>query len=237
VCVSHEEKRIVESVEGHPPVDFMLAIARDIRPTANDFTQREPLAVFVAGWMAGAGSPNADGIRWFCREVLPRIRQQTPLFRVIVTGGSPPPNVEELASASVSLAGYVADLSGLYERARVAISPLRFGAGVKIKSIEAIQHGVPVVATTVGAEGFHVDNPGALVIEDDPQRFADAIVEIISRESDWCRRRAAALAQGQSWMTMPTARWSGVCEAMMSTPTRVRATELREAEPHALPRV
>jgi GT2 family glycosyltransferase/glycosyltransferase involved in cell wall biosynthesis len=228
VCISHEERRIVESIEGHPPVDFMLPIARTIEPTLGDFSSREPLAIFVAGWMAGAVSPNADGIRWFCREVLPIIRRQAPLFRVIVTGGSPPPNVTELASASVAFVGYVADLAPLYARARVAISPLRFGAGVKIKTIEAIQHGLPVVATSVGAEGFRVDNPDAIVVEDDPDRFADAIAEIVLRESSWTVRREAALAEARGWLTMPTTRWSDVCESMVQASTPERRAELRE---------
>jgi glycosyltransferase involved in cell wall biosynthesis len=133
-----------------------------------------------------------------------------------------------LASASVAFVGYVADLAPLYARARVAISPLRFGAGVKIKTIEAIQHGLPVVATSVGAEGFRVDNPDAIVVEDDPERFADAIAEIVLRELSWTVRREAALAEARGWLTMPTTRWSDVCESMVQASTPERRAELRE---------
>ena len=105
---------------------------------------------YVAGWLGGTGSPNADGFRWFVANVLPLVRQTIPWVRVHVAGANPPPNLLELADANLLFVGHVADISAFYGRTRVVISPSRFGAGVEVETVQALQHGVPVVSTSCG---------------------------------------------------------------------------------------
>ena len=109
---------------------------------------------------------------WFVQKVLPLIRARIPWVRLRVTGQDPPPELLRYASPNLVFEGHVGDLAKFYDEARVAIVPVRFGAGVKLKTIEALQYGVPTVTTAVGAEGIDIHQTGALAITDDPAEFA-----------------------------------------------------------------
>jgi glycosyltransferase involved in cell wall biosynthesis len=87
--------------------------------------------------------------------------------------------------------GFVPDLADFYRRVRVAIAPLRFGAGVKLKTVEALQYGVPVVATTVGAEGLEALPGDVIAVHDDPAGFAAAVVARLRDVETWRAHRAA----------------------------------------------
>ncbi len=230
VCISMEEREILERVVDHAPIDFILPVARSIRPSQRGFGSREALAIFVSGWMAGPDSPNADGFIWFCKQVLPHLRAIVPHVRVLATGGSPPANVLALAEPSVVIGGFVADLAEVYDRARVAISPIRFGAGVKIKTIEAIQFGIPVVATTVGAEGLSIDYRDAVDITDDAETFAKRIAVLMTNETAWETRRAATIDQMRAWAGRTNTSWADVCQSMIRTAREAQAFS-RSGEP------
>ena len=109
---------------------------------------------YVAGWSAGPSGPNADGLRWFVRDVLPRVKAEVPWVRLRVTGSMMPVEISALADPNVRCEGEVNDLAAFYDGLRVAIAPLRFGAGVKLKTVQALQHGVPIVCTSIGAEAI-----------------------------------------------------------------------------------
>ena len=122
--------------------------------------------VFVAAWLAGPDSPNADGLRWFIRAVWPLVIAEIPWARLRVTGDAPS-SVRALASEpDVEFTGLVPDIYDVYDRARVAVVPLRYGAGVMTKAIEALRFGVPMVTTTVGASGLDRMAPGSYCTED-----------------------------------------------------------------------
>ena len=126
------------------------------------------------------GSPNADGLRWFVANVLPLVRVSIPWVRVHVTGANPPADLLELADPNLLFEGLVADLSALYDRTRVVISPIRFGAGVKVKTVQALQYGVPVVSTSCGSEGIDTYGLDAIAVADDPNDFARSLVTLLS---------------------------------------------------------
>lgn len=163
------------------------------RPTPSGFEARSG-GCLVAGWAAGPGSPNADGLVWFAREVLPAVSAALPSFRLLVSGDDPPADVRWAAGPEVVLLGGLPELAGLYDRVRVAISPTRFGAGVKLKTVEAIQHGVPVVCTPEAAAGLTADLAAAAWVAPDAAGFADAVVALSSDRRAWQRARVAALA-------------------------------------------
>lgn len=189
VCISTEEQRILERVPGHCPIWVMPPIASSIVMGSESLTGREAI-VFVAGWLAGPQSPNILALRWFVERSLPSLKEMVPNARILVTGKAPPDEVVELALQSgVELLGYVGDLPKLYSTARVAIAPIVYGAGVKIKAVEAMQYGVPVVATNIGAEGVgFVDNDG-IDITDDPVEFARRIGRLMRNDEAWMERR------------------------------------------------
>ena len=114
---------------------------------------KTPELLFVAGFNH---PPNIDAAVWFVETVLPSLRDSIPGLRLHIAGSNPSQVVLDLASDDVTVHGYVSDeeLISLYGRAACAVVPLRFGAGVKGKVLEAIRYGVPLVTTSIGAEGI-----------------------------------------------------------------------------------
>jgi GT2 family glycosyltransferase/glycosyltransferase involved in cell wall biosynthesis len=183
VCISEEEAALVRS-ETASPVHVIEAWFATPTPTTAPFEQRSDIGL-VAGWAAGPGSPNALGLVWFAREVLPRVRAAIPGCRLLVTGANPPDDVNWLAGRAVEFVGHVQDLGTFYNRIRVAISPTLFGAGVKLKTVEAIQHAVPVVTTREAAAGLDPLLHEAVWAVNDPADFAQAIAAIYRDPDVW----------------------------------------------------
>jgi len=133
-----------------------------------------PQLLFVAGFNH---PPNIDAACWFVAEVLPLLEEEIGAVHLHIAGSNPNKAVRELASDNIKVHGYVSDeaLLDLYSTSHCAVVPLRFGAGVKGKVLEAIQYGVPLVTTSVGAEGI----PNAtevMDVADEPEAFAHAVV-------------------------------------------------------------
>ena len=132
--------------------------------------------------------PNVDGILWFVNEVFPGLREILPSIKLNVVGSNPPSEVLELNADDINVTGFVSDeeLKKYYECSRLVIAPLRFGAGVKGKIIEAIFYGTPVVTTKVGAEGIKEGEDIVSVGENEDQ-FMENIVKIYNSEREWRR--------------------------------------------------
>lgn len=207
VCVSHDERAVLESIPGHAPIELIEPVVPDIRPTAQPFSERRGL-VFVAGWLPGPDSPNADGLIWFVNEIMPIIRAEIPWTVLRVTGSSPPTNVLDLRSPFVDFIGHVRDLSDIYGLARVAIAPIRYGAGIKLKVPAALQYGVPVVATSVATEGLNEDFRRCVLIADEPAVFARHVIELLASRQQWDRVRNRIL-EIPSWQPERHGSWSG----------------------------
>ncbi len=148
--------------------------------------------LFVAGF---GHPPNEDAACWFVAEVLPLVRQKVPSAHLSIVGSNPTSRVRALASDNVSVRADVpeTELQAAYASARVAVVPLRVGAGVKRKVVEALCEGLPLVTTPVGAQGL----PGLLrvaAIETDPAAFAVAVVRLLTDNSAWGWQSSAQLA-------------------------------------------
>ncbi len=142
--------------------------------------------IFVGSmdWM-----PNIDGAQWFLREVLPLIRKRRPDCTVALAGRKPAPLLEELAKndARVVVTGTVPDIRPHLWGSTVSIVPLRIGGGTRLKIFEAMAARVPVVSTTIGAEGLPLEDGAQIHIADDPPSFAAHCVELL--ENAAARRR------------------------------------------------
>jgi len=234
VCVSEEEAQFFAE-HGTPHRVTIVRPRLPARLTGASFRERSG-AVLVAGWLGGPRSPNADGLAWFLREVLPLVVARIPWFRLRVTGANPPPAIASLGDPQVTFTGELEDLAPVYNAARLAISPLRFGSGVKMKVFEAISHGVPVVATTLGAAGADDGEPEAVRIADDPVRFADAVVDLLLNREGWDRSRRAAVRTAERWAAPSGPRWADVLERaqLCRSAAAVAARVARSAgSPHA----
>jgi len=123
--------------------------------------------------------PNVDAMLYFCAEIFPLITRELPDVRLTVIGYDPPPAIQALASESIEVLGFVPDTRPYLERAAVSIAPLRFGAGIKGKIGEAMSYALPVVTTSVGAEGFGLVPGEHLLVADTPEEFATAVLRLM----------------------------------------------------------
>lgn len=136
---------------------------------------------------------NRDGLRWFIDAVWPAVVERAPRAHLTLAGRGLRPGDLSL-SAEVEVTGYQESLDRFYARASVAVSPLRRGAGVKLKSIVPMLWGVPVVSTRVGAEGIAADWFAG--VHDDAESFAQRVVSVLTDrcayEAQRCATRLAA---------------------------------------------
>jgi GT2 family glycosyltransferase len=209
ICVSDEEAAILGSVAGHCRIEVVRPVAPGVTPTTATFEERTDL-LFTPGWLAGDASPNVDGLGWFVRAVLPTLLEARPEIRLLVTGANPPAAAQALAGPSVVLVGFVPDLRTIYEATRVVAVPMRFGAGVKIKCLEALQYGVPVVSTSVGAEGLGLHDSRAVVVTDDPHEFATSLLRLYETPDAWEQQRRHILGVIDRWRDRPDRTWRQV---------------------------
>lgn len=149
-----------------------------------DFAKREGL-LFVGGF---AHPPNADAVMWFAKEIFPVIREKLDVnFYVVGSRVTEEIKALEQPGSGIIVRGFVSEeeLSELYRNCRIVVVPLRYGAGVKGKVVEAIYNGAPIVTTSVGSEGI----PGVedvLLVEDKPEDFAGAVAELYTDEKRLC---------------------------------------------------
>jgi glycosyltransferase involved in cell wall biosynthesis len=139
-------------------------------------------------FLGGFGHPpNVDGALWFLKEILPLLTASIPDLKFIIAGSKPPQNIQKLTSKNIVVTGFIKDLAPQFSDLRVFVSPLRYGAGVKGKIITSMSYGVPVVTTSVGAEGIGLEDRQNALIVDDAKKFAEAVLELYRDEDLWNR--------------------------------------------------
>jgi polysaccharide biosynthesis protein PslH len=127
--------------------------------------------------------PNADAILYFCREILPLVRQAAPGVQTLAVGHEPPHELEDFNG--VRATGSVPDVRPYLAGASVVIVPLRVGGGTRLKILEALAMGKAIVSTSLGAEGLHVTHGQDIILADEPQDFAHWIIRLL-QEPDLC---------------------------------------------------
>ena len=156
----------------------------EVQDDAPPFEQRHGL-LFVGNFRH---TPNVDAVLFFVREILPRVRRKIPEVTFTVVGDAPPPEIQELIKDGIVVTGYVPDVLPYLRAHRVAVAPLRYGAGLKGKIGEALAAGTPVVTTSIGSEGMHFKSEQeVLLVADDPEDFAAATIRLYSDKALWQR--------------------------------------------------
>lgn len=140
--------------------------------------------------------PNVEGVLWFAREVLPLVLEQAPEAKFTVAGKRPPDAVRALAGPNVDVVGYVPDPKPLLARSRVFIVPVRAGGGMRVKILDGWQWGLPIVSTTIGAEGIRLQPGENILLADEPRTFADAVVRLL-QDSELRKRMRES---GRRWV-------------------------------------
>jgi glycosyltransferase involved in cell wall biosynthesis len=134
--------------------------------------------------------------------VWPRVVAAVPAARLLVVGRDPPPSVLRLAGPGIEVTGTVPDVTPYYRRARVAVVPLRAGGGSRLKLLEALDAGRPVVATPIGAEGFDDLTGEGVVLADDPEAYATSVIRLLTDAAGAAElglRGHAAVRRRHSW--------------------------------------
>ncbi len=131
-------------------------------------------------WGAMNRRENIDAILWFSKKIFIHVLSVQPDSILYVVGTTPSRKISDLKSEHIFITGYVENPMEYFEKCEVAIAPLRFGAGIKVKVLEYLEAGLPVVSTSVGAEGIDDKN---LFITDDPKIFSNQIIEIFKNSS------------------------------------------------------
>ena len=138
--------------------------------------------LFVGGF---SHTPNADGVLYFVREIFPLVLERLPQTRLWVVGNAPPAEIVALASEHVIVTGYVRHLAPYLDSALVSVAPLRFGSGMKGKIGEAMAWGIPVVTTTIGAEGMGLQDGVDALIADTSEDFAERVIRLHEKPELW----------------------------------------------------
>ncbi|MBL7073968.1 glycosyltransferase [candidate division KSB1 bacterium] len=125
--------------------------------------------------------PNVDAVLYFCAEIFPLIKIKVPDAVFYAVGQGPPSEILGLAQeGSVVVTGYVPDVKPYFDRAKVSVVPVRLGGGFRGKALEAMACGVPLVSTSLGAEGIGGRDREHLLIADQPEGFAEGVVQVLT---------------------------------------------------------
>jgi len=148
----------------------------DIQPMKErNFNDKKDL-MFIGGFQH---KPNIDGILWYIKEVFPILNKKRPEIKLYIIGSNTPEEVVKIKHENIIICGYVSDeqLYDYYNKCRLSIVPLRYGAGIKGKVVEAMYNQIPIITTSIGAEGIK-NAEQCMFIKDNPVEFAEEIIRV-----------------------------------------------------------
>lgn len=187
--------------------------------------------LFVGGF---SHAPNIDAALWFVRRVWPIVHRECPEHRLCLVGADPPDEISALARSDVLVTGHVPEheLVAYYYSARAVVAPLRFGAGVKGKVLEAMRYGVPCVTTSVGAQGL--EDAGFLRVSDDVGETARKVIALLRDDESWMEAARAGLAFIEARYSVASV-WETLSTVVDPTPYADVAARLRAIEGEGRP--
>jgi len=188
VVSDFEERLLIEEVgvsSSHVlHLPFMLKdISEDAYAELPSFTERTEF-ICVGN---GRHAPNIDSIQYLHEKIWPGIKAQLPDAELYIYGAYLPKSIQQLHNEKEGflVKGWVEDLDAILQKTRINLAPLRFGAGIKGKLIDAMRNGLPSITTSIGAEGMHGDLPWPGAIHDNPEEFAKAAFNLYQNDLEW----------------------------------------------------
>jgi O-antigen biosynthesis protein len=149
-------------------------------------------------FIGSAHNPNVDALRYFQKEIHPCLIERLPDYELVVIGKelydslSASRDRDLLANSHIHFTGYVEDVTLLFNCAICMVAPLRYGSGIKGKIVQSIQHALPCVTTTIGAEGLELPGHSTVVVADTPAEMADALQAFATRPELWAKASSMA---------------------------------------------
>jgi glycosyltransferase involved in cell wall biosynthesis len=180
--VSPVEQRLLQEKWPHKSIQLVSNIV-DIPGSKTPFELRRDY-LFIGGFQH---RPNIDAVLFFLQKIYPLVNERLPEAKFYIIGEKPPPEIVALATERVILAGLQRDVHPFFDSVRLSVAPLRFGAGVKGKINQSMALGVPVVATSVAAEGMELQDHEDVLLANEPEDFAQALIKLYESEELWTR--------------------------------------------------
>ncbi len=210
VC-SEKDRRRLQQGRRSPRIEvFCNGADLDDRTTPKEQQDDGRTLVFLG---ALDYQPNEDAVLFFTHAVLPLVRRRVPSVRFIIAGKSPSARVRALDTGhDVVVTGYVQDKAEVFKSCTIFVVPLRIGGGTRIKILEAMAAGKPVVSTTVGCEGLDVAPSENILVADAPENFADACVELLLHET-----RRQTLGRAGRVLVLRSYRWEEIRRGYVET--------------------
>ena len=194
ICYTDAEKAVITShvlkEDNILRCPWVVKSASEVKP----FEGRKDIA-FLGGYRH---RPNVEAVEFFCNSVMPRLVAKLPDVRFLVYGSHMPKEFEQYQSDNVSLIGFVEDIADVYDNARLFVSPLLSGAGLKGKIIECMSSGLPSVISPISAEGTGLVHTQSTFVADSVDEWCEYIERIYNDESEWNKMSANALSLADS---------------------------------------
>jgi glycosyltransferase involved in cell wall biosynthesis len=209
LCVSERDRNALQKAAGG-------AFPSAIVPIGIEVHERSVVVPARTGRLLSIATmhypPNADAVRWFLSHIWSLVAGTNPDAAVDVVGPRPPQDIETWPQrdSRITVHGYVEDVEPLYRGASMFIVPLLSGSGVRVKILEAMARGVPVVSTSIGADGLDVEHGVHLLIADTPEAFAAAVNDLQSHPE-----RAARLAAAARERVLERYDWRTCCQPVL----------------------
>lgn len=182
LVVSPAEQQLLRGLRPRARVEVLSNI-HELHGCRKDYQERSDM-MFVGGFQH---PPNVDAMKWFISDIWPRIHAALPEVRMRIIGSKMPEEIRRLEAPNVDILGFVAELRPHLDECRLAVAPLRYGAGVKGKVNSSMSHGQPVVATTIATEGMGLNDGDDVLVADEAEQFAAAVIRLYADETLWQR--------------------------------------------------
>jgi glycosyltransferase involved in cell wall biosynthesis len=140
--------------------------------------------LFIGGFQH---TPNIDAVLFFVQKIYPRVSDRLGDAKFYIIGGDAPPQIAALANERIIVTGLQKDVRPFFDSVKLSVAPLRFGAGVKGKINQSMAFGVPVVATSLAADGTELRDRDEILVADEPEDFSRALIELYESEELWKR--------------------------------------------------
>jgi O-antigen biosynthesis protein len=180
--VSSAEQELLHKERPHKSIKIVPTIV-DVPGSSTPFGLRRDF-LFIGGFQH---TPNIDAVLFFVQKIYPLVRGPLADAKFYIVGDKAPPELVALANDNVIVTGLQRDVRPFFESVKLSVAPLRYGAGIKGKINHSMAFGVPVVATSLAVEGMPLKNREDILIADEPEIFARALIELYESEELWNR--------------------------------------------------
>ena len=199
--VSPIEQEMLRENWPHKSIQLVSNIV-DVTGPVTPFALRRDW-LFIGGFQH---RPNIDAVLFFVEEIYPLVRDRLPDTKFYIIGDKAPPEIVALANDRIIVAGPQRDVRSFFDSVRLSVAPLRFGAGIKGKINQSMAFGVPVVATSIAVEGMNLTDHEHVLVADEPQDFARALIELYESEELWKRLSQNGISKTQELYSTDVAR-------------------------------